>query len=234
MKKLIAVSILSLSLFACKKETTTNNVMPVNQNYALYYNVSTDHTTFRAHFNHTNNQTILPDGYSITVNDSGMSCLQNPSPPSTPSTGPSYYYTRTDSGNSAAHFKLRRADGTILNNIIPAGTVPLINFDSTFSAISKSDTLFVPFTTDSLNQGESIMVTIFQDIQHFTFQMVPVQSGDTLAVILPTQMNNLISGPAKLTITRQSNVIQLLNADGAGTGQMRSTTYAEQQVIIQL
>jgi hypothetical protein len=230
MKKLLVIAVLPIVLSGCKKERTTNDVLPVTQYYNVYYNITADITEFKATFSHPTSETILPSGYSITVNDSSMQRLAYTGP----AIGPSYYYSRVDSGNIGAYFKLRRADGTILNNIIANNTVDPINFNATYSTITISDTLSVAFTSDSLNTGEAITVTITQDATHYTFQQVPVQSGDTSVVLLPVHMSNLIPGPATLKLSRSSAVLSLLNADGTGVGNMRATVFAEQQVTIQL
>lgn len=230
MKKWLPFLLLSVVLFACKKDSSTNSVLPVTQYYNLYYNTTADVTEFKATFSHPDSETILPSGYSITVNDSSMQRLLNTGP----TTGPSYYYSRTDSGNIGAHFKLRRADGTILHNVIAANTVAPINFNTTFSTIVISDTLSVAFTSDSLNQGETITVTILQDATHYTVQQVAFQSGDSVIVLLPAHMSNLLPGPATLKLSRTSPVLSLLDADGTGVGHMRATVFAEQQVVIQL
>jgi hypothetical protein len=229
MKQLLFIATIPLLLSGCKKDRTTNNVLPVSQYYNVYYNVTTDVTEFKANFSLPTGETILPSGYSITVNDSILMQLINNN-----TNGTSYYYSRSDSGNLAAHFKLRRADGSLLHNVMAVNTVALINFNTTFSTISISDTLSVSFTSDSLNPGESITVTILQDEQHYTFQQLPVQSGDTAVVLLPAHLNYLIPGPATLRLTRTSPVLSLLDADDSGSGNMRCTIFAEQQVTVQL
>ena len=232
MIRFLLFATLLVTLLGCHKESTVNSVLPVNQTYNLYYNVTTNETKTKASFYNQDNKTILPSGYSITVNDSGMTMFQNPGPPPTPSTGPTYYYERNFTGLCNAHFKLRTADGTILNNFIASNTVDLITFDSITAPVSKSDTLIVHINTDSLNPGEAVSINIIQDIYHFTYQNVTYNSGDTVLMLLPNHMNILLTGPAHIQVSRQSPVLQLTDPDGTGTGEMHAMVYATQDITI--
>ncbi len=232
MRKVVALAFCLIVLWSCRKEDTTNERYPVTQHYYLYYNSFTDSTTFKATFYHRDTKTMLPSGYSITVNDSVMPMLQNPAQPVNPSTGPNYYYERREAGSSGAIFKFRRPDGSVVPNTIPANYVQSITFDSIFTAISRSDTLFILVVTDTLNTDESITVSIYQDDNHFTYETIAWQPGDSVITIFPSQMSTLFTGPADITISRNSPVLPLQLSDGLASGDMRAVVFATQEVSI--
>lgn len=205
---------------SCNRDNTPN-AAPITQHYTTTYNVTTGLSEMRASFFYNPNNSVLPPDYTITCNGITLDLVQN-------------YYTDTAAGNPDAHFVLRTSNGTLLENTMLSSVIPLINFDSSFTAtlISRSDTLVVPFSGGPLTNGASVSISISQDAVHTTYHHNLIAAGDSVITFLPADLSVLQNGPATITISRIGPAWSLLQVDPGGGGDMRYINKAVRTVTI--
>lgn len=210
----------AILFFSCNKDNTPN-AAPITQHYTATYNITTGITEMRASFFYNPNNTLLPNGHSITCNGISMDREQT-------------WYSDEVAGNPDARFALRTDDGTILENTMLSEIIPVINFDSSFTAttISRNDTLIIPFSGGPLTTGVSVSIAITQDANHYTYHHEPITIGDSVIVFLPADLTPLQSGPATITLNRIGPAWSLLESDPGGGGDMRWTNIATRAVTI--
>ncbi|TND01776.1 MAG: hypothetical protein FD123_4152 [Bacteroidetes bacterium] len=220
-----------LFLTTCKKDPVQPGLPEHSQKYSVCLNVTTMQTESRADFGYPTNKTALGSGYWITCN--GVNCaMQTGNPPLTPSTGPSYYYTCTQSGFVDAHFKFRKPDGSIFENLVDHTEISLIDFSVNPGSVSVTDTIIIPFTGGPRLSNESISVSIFQSTSHFSYGYQPVSIGDTVIKLFPSNMTYLIPGSATITLMRRGPSHALDQADGNAGGSKQLSTKAVRSITV--
>jgi len=221
---LVTLLAFSIVLASCNRDNGPN-AAPVTQHYTATFNVTTGITEMRARFFYNPNNTILPDGYRITCNGVSLSTFAD---------GNSYYYATTAAGNPDAFFELTDDAGTILENRMYSNVIPVINFDSTFlpGAISRADTLVIPFTGGPLTSGVSVSIDITQDALHYTYHHEQIAIGDSVIVFMPGDLAPLQAGSATITLSRIGPAWGLGETDAGAGGDMRYTVVATRVVTI--
>lgn len=172
---------------------------------------------------------VLPSGYYALCNGGNMGCYAYSSIPSTPSTGPSYYYRHISSGPPQRTFTLRRPDGTEVVNVVNP-TVADIHMLNIPTSVSRSTGINVRFSAGPLNSGERYTCYIFQDAGHWAVTDSLV--GDSMFVFTPTDLMDLMNGNAQLSVSHVGRSLPLDQNDGATNGTKLYSSRYEVQVTI--
>lgn len=230
------VGLLCMVICSCRNDKQPAPTYELYQQYSVTCNITDSITTSKATFGNTSftghNNGVLPANYSLRLNNYVMGAVQSPGPPTTPSTGPSYYYQHISGDNSDRTFYLHKSDGTIVTNSILHDASLTINFTSAITTVSKSDTLFVPFSGGPRLEGQYVGVHISQAYPQYAHPSTPLAIGDSVLVFLPSDLSNLPNGSATLTLSRSNGSTSLEQADGRASGTRQYSVTATATVMI--